>query len=74
MQYNDLNDTNQREKIETKNKTKNTTSKNWHKMNEVPTKSKNKKPTNETKTMHSFKLPPDILLSHACIEGFPAIF
>ena len=42
-------------------------------MNEVPTKSKNKKPTNETKTMHAFKLPPDILLSHACIEGFPAI-
>ena len=43
-------------------------------MNEVPTKSKNKKPTNETKTMHAFKLTPDILSSHACIEGFPAIF
>ena len=27
-------------------------------------KTKNKKQTNETKTMHTFKLTPDILLSH----------
>ena len=39
-----------------------------------PQKAKPKKPTNETKTMHAFKRTPDILLSHACTEGFPAIF